>query len=253
MVENSAYDGYAVGLLFVLIFYVVAFAIAASIGAVALGLLSAYLTRRAENKRKRAILASITFPFACVVYAGCWFVAYAVINSVAFHRDIGLGDSWETPLPNGYALNMIDTTDEGTVYDPRTQQFEGSIGSQSDTVFGVRKLQVAGSLIFGANDTGYFGRVGQDSTFVDNYFELNTNTAVRTNFKSLPELEKRAAGEGVSLRLRPFEAVFSNYRYTWFDYLSWALLLLVPAAGFAWLASWVWKIRKANPHGVQAA
>lgn len=241
------------GLLFVLILYAVFLGVAASIGAAILGFASNRLTKNAGPERRKAIRASIVFPFACVLYAGCWFVAYAAINYSAFHRDPGLGDGWDTPLPNGYALEMIDVTDEGTVYDPRTQAFEGSIGSQSDTVFGVRELQVAGNLIFGANDTGYFGRIGQDSTFVDNYFELNTNTAARTNFKSLPELEKRAASEGVPLRLRPFESVFSEYRYTWFDYLAWTLLLLAPAAGFAWLARWVWKIRKANPHGVQAA
>ena len=57
------------------------------------------------------------FPFGYVAFGGVWFVVYATINGVVFHRDPGLGDGWETPMPNGYALRMIDTTDQGTVYD----------------------------------------------------------------------------------------------------------------------------------------
>ena len=108
------------GIAVVLIFYAVALTIAASVGAVLLGVLSYVLTRH-SRQRRRVILASVLFPFACVVCAGGWFILYAVINYAVFHRDPGLGDSWETPLPNGYALMMIDTTDQGTVYNPKTQ------------------------------------------------------------------------------------------------------------------------------------
>ncbi len=41
-----------------------------------------------------------------------------VINETVHHRDAGLGDTWRCPLPNGYALMMIDVTDQGWVPTP---------------------------------------------------------------------------------------------------------------------------------------
>ena len=119
------------GILFVLIVYGIALSIAASVAAVTFGATSYYLTRRSGPERKRAILASIIFPFACVVFAGARFVAYAITSYGVFHWDPGLGDSWEAPLPNGYALMMIDTTDQGTVYNPKTQPIEGGVVRQT--------------------------------------------------------------------------------------------------------------------------
>ena len=40
-------------------------------------------------------------------------------------------------MPNGYALTMIDTTDQGTVYNPKTQPVTGGLTSQDHVVFGV--------------------------------------------------------------------------------------------------------------------
>jgi hypothetical protein len=51
----------------------------------------------------------------------CGFVFQAIVNVVLLHRDIGLGDGFECPLPNGYALSFIDTTDIGTVYEPKNR------------------------------------------------------------------------------------------------------------------------------------
>ncbi|WP_158786898.1 hypothetical protein [Granulicella sp. L46] len=138
---------------------------------------------------------------------------------------------------------MIDTTDQGTVYNPKTQASNGSIASRDDAVFGVRQLQVSHSLIFGASDTGYFGRIGQESKFVDSYFELDTKQNKVTEFKSLEDLRKRASSEGILLNLRPFESVFGDYRTTWFDYAAGLILIAVPLFGFASLVRWVWKIR----------
>jgi hypothetical protein len=171
-------------------------------------------------------------------------IAYWIINAEVFHRDPGLGDSWETPLPNGFALMMIDTTDQGTVYNPKTQGSEGSVGESSDAVFGVRQLQVSKNFIFGARDSGYFGRIGQESKFVDSYFELDTNKGIHIDFKSLDELRQQAAHDGVSLNLRAFESVFGDYRTTWFDYFAGVILLLVPTAGFLLLVRWVWRVRQ---------
>jgi len=233
------------GLLFVLILYAVAMTIAASIGAVILGIVAFRLIGESGPKRSRAILVSVLFPFACVVFASGWFIAYAVINATVFHRDPGIGDDWETPLPNGYAIRMIDVTDQGEIYNPRTQPIESGPRDKQDEAFGVREVQVASSLIFGASDSGWFGRRGQNSSFVDTYFELNTVTGTRTEFKSLDELRQRAASEGVRLSLRQIASVYSDYRFTWFDYTVGAILLLIPLAGLLALARWIWKMRSA--------
>jgi hypothetical protein len=231
------------GIVVVLIFYAFAMTIAASIGSVVLGAVSYRLTWHSRANRRRAVLASVLFPFVCVAFAGGWFIAYSIINYEVFHRDPGLGDTWQTPLPNGYALMMIDTTDQGTVYNPKTQSSDGLISGRDDAVFGVRQLQISNGLIFGARDSGYFGRLGQESKAVDAYFELDTMKRTHTEFKSLDELQKRAASEGISLKLREFQSVFGDYRTTWFDYLAGSILLLVPTLGFFVLARWIWKLR----------
>jgi hypothetical protein len=231
-------------LMFVLIFYALGQTIAASVGAAILGGAAFFLTHHAKAGRKRAITASVSFPFLCVAYAAVWFVAYAVINYTVFDRDPGLGDGWQTPLPNGYALMMIDTTDQGTVYNPKTQIDRESVNSRDDAVFGVRQLQVSGPWIFGARDTGYFGRIGQDSKLVDAYFELDTRNRTHTEFKSWEDLKQEASGHGVALHLRPFDSVFGDFRTTWFDYLAGVLLLLFPVIGFVLLALFVWRIRQ---------
>jgi hypothetical protein len=235
------------GIAVVLIIYAVALSIAACIGSVVLTGITSFLTRHSGPRRKFAIIASALFPFICVVYAGGWFIGYAVINSTIFHRDPGLGDSRETPLPNGYALMMIDVTDVGIVYNPKTQPYNDGVISRDDAVFGVRQLQVSNELIFGASDSGYSGQTGRDSDFVDTYFELNTTKKTHAEFQSLDELRRRATSEGVVLHLRPFASVFSDYRYTWFDYFAGVMLLSLPAVGFLLLAWWIWRIRRYNP------
>jgi hypothetical protein len=237
------------GITVVLMVYAIGMTIAAAIGASVLGAVTFALTRHSKN-RGRVVFASSLFPFLCVGFAGGWFVVYAAINYEVFHRDPGLGDSWETPLPNGYALMMIDTTDQGTVYNPRTQAHGDSVSSQDDAVFGVRQLQVSRGLIFGARDKGYFGRIGQESRLVDSYFELDTTKKTHTEFDSLAGLRQRATSEGVVLQLRDFVSVYADYRNTWFDYLAGGVLLLVPGIGFFLLARWVWKVRRSEAASV---
>jgi hypothetical protein len=177
-----------------------------------------------------------------VAFAGGWFISYWIVSESVFHRDPMLGDTWETPMPNGYALMMIDTTDQGTVYNPKTQGGYGLVVGKNDAAFGVRQLQVSNGLIFGARDSGYFGRIGQDSKIVDTYFELDTTKNIQTEFKSLGDLQHRAASEGIQLHLREFQSVFGDYRTTWFDYLAGAILLLTPMGGFLMLSRWIWKL-----------
>lgn len=63
----------------------------------------------------------------------------AIVNEIVLHRDPGLGDTWHCPLPNGYALLMIDVMDHGWVYNPKTQPGD-SVTEREDSVAGVRKV-----------------------------------------------------------------------------------------------------------------
>ncbi|HEY6369795.1 MAG TPA: hypothetical protein VIX37_04395 [Candidatus Sulfotelmatobacter sp.] len=53
-----------------------------------------------------------------------------------------MGDTWQAPLPNGYQIMMIDVTDQGWVYNPKTQA-DGDVSERHDAVAGVRNLEVA--------------------------------------------------------------------------------------------------------------
>src|ERR1700741_4352133 len=97
------------GIGIVLLFWATIGAVFAGIGAAILGCAAAYLTRGVENGRRRLILTASLFPFLCLGWAAGVFAFQAVLNENALHRDAGLGDSWRCPLPNGYAVLMIDT------------------------------------------------------------------------------------------------------------------------------------------------
>jgi succinate dehydrogenase/fumarate reductase cytochrome b subunit len=92
------------GILFVLIFYLIVMTGLAAIGSLLFSTAANRLIRSFKDRAGKIVLIATLFPFACEVFAGVWFVAYAVTNAEVFHRDPGLGDSWETPLPNGYAF-----------------------------------------------------------------------------------------------------------------------------------------------------
>ncbi|UWZ84037.1 hypothetical protein [Occallatibacter riparius] len=149
-------------------------------------------------------------------------------------------------MPNGYALLMIDVTDQGTVYNPATQIDSSSVSTRDDAVFGVRQLQVDRNLIYGGQDTKSFEHMGQESEVVDRYFELDTTHHTHWEFDSYDALQSRASSRGVALRLRPFYEVYSEYRFTAFDYTAFAILILVPLASFLVLVSWIWRIRRSG-------
>jgi hypothetical protein len=49
------------------------------------------------------------------VWAGTVFVFQAAVNVVFLHRDFGIGDEFDCPLPNGYALSFTDIIDIATL------------------------------------------------------------------------------------------------------------------------------------------
>src|SRR5271157_3925020 len=135
----------------VLLAWAVVGIVLACVGALVMGASATFLTRKAAQDRSLTLLAAIVFPFACLGWAGAIFAFQAVVNS-AMHRDPGLGDAWQCPLPNGYAILMIDETDHGWVYNPKTQS-GGGVAEEDDAVACVRIVQVAGRYILGGVDS----------------------------------------------------------------------------------------------------
>src|SRR5213593_5214785 len=106
------------GIGIVLLFWAIAGTISASVGALVFGGLTALLTSGAVEGRRKIIVGAFAFPFICLGWAGLVFVFQAAVNGFLLQRDPGLGDTWYCPLPNGYAITMIDVTDQGWVYNP---------------------------------------------------------------------------------------------------------------------------------------
>lgn len=170
----------------------------------------------------------------------------AVVNEGFLHRDPGAGDTWHCPLSNGYQLLMLDITDQGIVYNPRTQPNEDGVADQEDAVSSVRRLQVAGPYIFGGTDTHSFEHLGKESDRVDSYFMLDTRTGKRTILPDYDALRTAAGQLGVQLDLEPIYNVYSRYRFTWFDVFAGLLFCIPPAAGSLLLIWWIFRLRKSR-------
>jgi hypothetical protein len=231
------------GIGFVLLIWAVVGIVVAAIGALVLGNIAAYVTRGAERGRKRLIWAASLFPLACLGWVGAVFVFQTIVNETVFHRDAGLGDTWNCPLPNGYALLMIDTTDQGWVYNPRTQS-EGAVAEQEDAVAGVRALQVVGPYILGGSDTGSFQQAESHKDQIDSYFLLDTKIGKQTRFPNNEALQAKAQELGIAENLQPIASVYSRYRFTWFEVFTGSLLLLPLLISAVLLLRWTLRVRK---------
>lgn len=180
------------------------------------------------------------------------FVFQAIINETVLSRDLGLGDTAHCPLPNGYHIMMIDTTDQGWIYNPKTQRYGGVVGSQDDAVDGVRVVQVAGRYILGASDTKLSEHFGQNTKAVDSYFWLDTKTGKKTVFSNYDDLRSAAGQLGVSLKLEPIYNVYRRYRFTWFDVFAGFLLLAPPLVSAYFLFRWIARVRRTRESIPQA-
>src|SRR4051812_6587486 len=181
------------GLGVVLLFWAAFGTVAAGVGMCVFGGITRFLTRGVEERGRRKVwIAAGAFPVLCLGWAAAIFVFQAVVNEGFLHRDLGVGDSWHCPLPNGYQLGFIDVTDEGFVYNPKTQPVPGSIASQQDAAMGVRQLQVAGAYLFGAADTKAFDHYAP-STQVDLYFAIDTRNGQKTDLSRYDELVRFAS------------------------------------------------------------
>jgi hypothetical protein len=140
---------------------------------------------------------------------------------------------------------MIDVSDEGTVYNPKTQPGE-VVGDQEDSVSGVRELQVAGPFIYGGIDSDYSKHFGQPSASVNRYFVLDTQTGKHVDFDTEGKLRDAASRSGAQLRLEPVFDVYRRYRFTWFDYVAGALLIAFPISGVYVLVTRIVRIRRSG-------
>ena len=233
-------------------FWAVAGIVVAGIGAAALGCAAAMLTRGVTNGRRKLIVAASLFPFVCLGWGGAVFVFQAVVNEGLLHRDLGMGDTWHAPLPNGYQVMMIDVTDQGWVYNPKTQPGSG-IGEQEDAVAGVRNIQIAGRYILGVTDSKAFEDLGKDTNRVDAYFLLDTQMGKRIQFQNFDALRRKALELGIELNLQPINAVYSKFRFSWFDVLAGLLLCLPPVIGFVLLIRWIVRLRQTRPPSFHGA
>lgn len=240
------------GIGFVLFFWSVIGVLLAIVGTIILRAAAAFLTRKATRDRRKAILAVSLFPWLCLGWGGAVFVVHSTVNEMVLHRDPGLGDSWQCPLPNGYALLMVDVPDEGFVYNPKTQPAGGGVGEQEDAIAGVRVLQLAGQYVVGGTDSKSLSHLGTSDGRVDSYFLLDTVTGRHTRFSLLDDLRRASLPLGIQLHLEAIGSVYSRYRFTWFDVLAGALLCGFPLLGMVFLALWIMKLRKPDDAIAQA-
>ena len=231
------------GLFVVLIFWAVAGLVLGAISSGALAAITAFLTRGIAQGRRKLIVAAALLPFACLAWAGTIFIFQAVVNEELRHRDVGLGDGWYTPLPNGYLVSFIDVTDQGSIC-PVVPKQEGCANSPS--VSGVRSLQVTDPYLLGATDSQWFQHLGEQTSTVDQYFVLNTRDGRKTVLTSLDQLKAKASGLGISLHLEPIYSIYSRYRFTWFDILAGCLLILPPLGALLLLAYRIIGLRRTS-------
>lgn len=250
------------GIGFVLLFWGVIGLAVAIVGAFFARRIAATLIRpckdnSAECARRRAIRLATILPIACLLWAAAIFLFQGFVNTAFLHRDIGLGDSFYCPLPNGYSIFMIGVSDRGTVYNPKTQLLTDSISDRRGAISGVRKLQVAGSVLLGGFDSNYAEHFWQHNRRLDQYFLLDTRTGFRTDFLTEGALREAASVRGIDLRLEPIFSVYRKYRVTGFDIFAVCLLWLPPIIAFLFLIRSIARLRRAQgfpgPTGHEAA
>ena len=137
-----------------------------------------------KPKRKRKILLAFLSPGLAI---GIWTICSVVTmltTSAVCHVDIGLGDLWISPLPNGYEIYSYDLPGNGEIDKVDTSD---SITTFYETV-SASKLQVIGDTV-----------IGQRSDNSD-YFLLDTRTDSLTFHENLAQLQAALNGKKIELK-----------------------------------------------------
>jgi hypothetical protein len=232
------------GIGIVLVFWAVVGAILSGIGLVLIGGATAFLTRGVTRGRSPVIIAACLFPFACFAWAGIIFVFQAIVNESLLHRDIGLGDTWHCPIPNGYQIMMIDVTDQGWVYNPKTQGTFDVVTEQEDAVAGVRTLQVAGPYILGGVDLHAFEQMESGTKQVNSYFILDTRIGKKTMLPNYDLFRSAARQFGIQPKLESINEIYSRYRFSWFEVFVGIVFCIPLLVGFLLLIWWIIRLRR---------
>jgi hypothetical protein len=233
----------------VILVWLLAGMVMATIGAFILAFATRRLTKDAIGARKRTIVIAFIFPFFCFVWTGAVFAFQAYINESFLDRDAGIGDSWHCPLPNGYAITMIDVPDYGWVENERLYPHRAMHVEGEGSIAGVRLLQVSGAYILGAADSNWSSRVTdrKGDSNVSFYFLIDTQAGHRSDFSTQDEFRMAASKAGLSVDLKSINSVYIKYRYTWFDLLA-VILEIVPILIFAVLfGQLILKLRRTRP------
>ena len=130
-----------------------------------------------KHKRKRKLTLAFLSPgLSIAILIGCSIITM-VVTSVVCDVDLGIGDTWTAPLPNGYEITSIDMPGNGSI-----QKWE----DHSLTTVKVNQLQVIGDTIIGKYDK-------------NDYFLLDTRTDSVSHFDSMQPLQAYLNGTKIEL------------------------------------------------------
>jgi hypothetical protein len=224
----------------------------ATAAAIILSTATALLTRGVPRGRLESVLAAFALPFACLAWAGLIFIFQAIVNEAALDRDVGLGDTWHCPLPNGYHLLMIDVTDHGVVYDPKLQKTPGAVADSDGAVSDVRVLQVAGPYLLGGTGGRTCDDPSKEVDRLDSFFILDSRTGTKSLHLDYDSLRNSATQLGILPKLETINSVYCKYRFSWLDVVFGVFLFLLPVVCFVLLGGFVLRLRRGRQSPVLA-
>jgi hypothetical protein len=230
-------------------------AILICVGVPFLGGAAFFLTSGVKSGRRKLVITASLLPIACVGWALSALWVEGTVNQEFLNRDPGYGDMWACPLPNGYAIEMIDDPDFGVLYNPKTQK-TGSVGwgtGIEDAIGQVRLLQVVGPYIFGGVDSHAYDSSELDKKQVDSYFLLDTRTGKHASFSTYDALSGAAQTLGFELKLDGIGAVYSKYSFTWLEVLTDLMLFVPPLVALWFLVRWIIRLRRTQSVVPQSA
>ena len=170
------------GIIFLAIWLVVFAAIAVVLGMIGVAIVSPFL---AKGRRKRKMLLTFLTPILGIAsFVGSSVIAMIIISEL-LNIDLGFGDSWKAPLPNGYQIVSIDMPENGSIHKDADYRVDG--------VNGVQQIEVIGDTVIGLSGK--------------KYFLLDTKVGKVSYFPSVLELQKRVG--------KPRIALISNDDYYW--------------------------------------
>lgn len=170
------------GIIFLVIWLVIFAVIAAILGVIGVAVVYPFLSKNA--RRRKMLLTFLTPIIGIASYVGSSVIAMIIISEL-LNVDIGFGDSWKAPLPNGYQLISVDMPDNGSIYKDDDHRTEG--------IDGVQQIEVIGDSVIGLSS--------------NKYFLLDTKIHKVTYYPSVFELQKSVRKSNIAL--------ISNDDYFW--------------------------------------